>query len=221
MGRLIWILALLLAPLDAMAGPWPRDEGQLFIAAGGNFLLSDGAELPVHYDPTLYAEFGLRPRLTLGTDLYTADKGRIASAFVFVAIDVAPDGAKLRRMTGLGLGYRQNPDGSEEALIRPSLSLGQGLPRGWLAFDGSATWGASDRTWRPKADFTWGRSWTDRLTTTFQIQTGTGFSGDHYAKISPTLVWEVSPVVKLNLGAVQALTGDRGSALKLETWLTF
>ena len=221
MQRITLLLMLLLWPALAAAGPWPRDEGTLFIAAGGNFLLSEGAELPVHYDPTLYAEYGLRPRLTLGADLYTADTGRIASVFVFVAADIAPEDAQLRRMAGVGLGYRRNPDGSEEALIRPSLSVGQGLPNGWLAFDGSATWGLSDRTWRPKGDFTWGRSWTDRLTTTFQIQTGTGFSGDHYAKISPTVVWSLTPAIKVNLGAVQALTGDRGGALKFETWLTF
>ena len=61
----------------AVSGAWMRDKGSLFIAAGGNFWLSDGSQLPVHYDPTLYAEFGLTERLTLGLDLYTADKGQM------------------------------------------------------------------------------------------------------------------------------------------------
>ncbi|RYH02166.1 hypothetical protein EU805_09910 [Salipiger sp. IMCC34102] len=214
-------ILLILAATMLRAGAWPREEGDLFIAAGGNFLLSEGARLPVHYDPTLYAEYGFSPRLTLGTDLHTADAGRIFSTFVFAMTPFGDPEADLRRMAGFGLGYRQNNDGTEEALIRPALSLGQSTGSGWLAFDGTVTYGTEVRTWRPKADFTWGHNWTDRITTTFQIQTGTGFTGDHYAKISPTVIWTVNDRVKLNLGAVQALTGDRGSALKFETWLNF
>ncbi len=56
--RLTLVFSLCFASL-ATAGAWPREKGTLFIAAGGNFLLSDGAQLPVHYDPTVYAEYGL------------------------------------------------------------------------------------------------------------------------------------------------------------------
>lgn len=221
MKALILGVLLSLTATALKAGAWPREEGQLFIAAGGNFLLSEGAELPVYYDPTLYAEYGLRPWLTLGTDLYTADKGRISSTFVFAMTPIGDPERDLRRMAGIGFGYRFNNDGSEEALIRPALSLGQATASGWLAFDGSATYGTTVTKWRPKGDFTWGHHWTDRITTTFQVQTGTGFTGDHYAKISPTVIWTLNDRIKVNLGAVQALTGDRGSALKFETWLTF
>ncbi|WP_157057470.1 hypothetical protein [Loktanella sp. 3ANDIMAR09] len=218
---LIWVSCLMGLQSAAHAGPWPREEGHTFIAAGGNFLLSDGAELPVHYDPTLYVEYGLRPDLTVGLDFYSADKGRIYSAFSFAAIPANSPDADLKSMLSFGIGYRRNADDSEELLTRIGLSLGQSTPNGWLAFDGNITYDAIDQAFRPKADFTWGRSWSDRWTTTLQVQTGQGFSDDHYAKVSPTLIYTINERYRVNLGSVHALTGDRGSALKIETWLQF
>ncbi|MDE0985540.1 MAG: hypothetical protein OSA52_12970 [Yoonia sp.] len=54
-----------------------------------------------------------------------------------------------------------------------------------------------------------------------QLQTGQGFANDYYAKIAPSVTYNLRENIKLHLGAVHALTGDRGSALKFETWLTF
>ena len=221
MRFLLILILLTCAGSTASGGAWPRDKGSLFIAAGGNFLLSEGAELPVYYDPTVYAEYGLSDRITLGLDLYTADKGRIASAFAFAAVPVGALDAKNRAMVSLGYGYRLNADTSTEALMRMGLSLGRGLDNGWLAADISATIGTVDTTWRPKADFNWGRRWSPRWTTTLQLQTGQGFFNDYYAKYSPTVIFDVTDRIKINIGAVKAMTGDGGGALKAETWLTF
>ena len=220
--RILSSLVLLMATAPPVhGGAWPRDKGTLFIAAGGNFLLSEGAELPVYYDPTVYAEYGLTDRVTLGLDLYTADKGRIASAFAFAAVPVGPLDARNRAMVSLGYGYRLNADTSTEALMRLGLSLGRGLETGWLAADLSATIGTVDTTWRPKADLTWGRAWTPHWTTALQLQTGQGFFDDFYAKYSPSVIYTVNDRIKVSIGAVKALTGDGGGALKAETWLTF
>lgn len=221
MRAALFILLILLQPAPLWAGAWAREKGALFIAAGGNFLLSDGAELPVYYDPTVYAEYGLTDRVTLGLDLYMADKGRIASAFGFASVPVGDLTAKTHATVSAGYGYRLNADTSTEALMRLGVSLGRGLDTGWLALDASATFGTRDRTWRPKADFTWGHAFSDRWSGTLQLQTGQGFSNDYYAKISPTIIFAFREDFKINLGAVKALTGDGGGALKLETWLTF
>ncbi len=220
--RSFWIFALLVlfAP-QVQAGAWSREKGTLFIAADGNFLLSEGAELPVYYDPTVYAEYGLSDRVTLGLDLYTANKGRIASAFGFIGVPVGSIETRSRATISLGYGYRLNPDTSTEGLIRLGLSMGRGLDKGWLAADTSATFGTLDATWRPKADFTWGTVWSNRWTATLQLQTGQGFFNDNYAKISPTIIFSIKDSFKINLGAVKALSGDGGGAIKFETWLTF
>ncbi len=213
------LLSLLCSP--ALAGAWAREKGELFIAAGGNFLLSEGAQLPVHYDPTLYAEWGFTDRITLGLDLHTADRGQIGTAFAFATIPIGDLTARNRWSVSLAYGLRATDRQPTETLLRGGFSWGRGLETGWLAVDASATIGTIDTTWRPKMDATWGRNWTDSWTTTLQLQTGQGWTNDFYAKISPTVIWNWKPNAKIALGAVQGLTGDRGAALKLETWLTF
>ncbi len=126
--RLILIFLGLISIANlACAGAWPRDKGQLFIAAGGNFLLSDGAQLPVYYDPTVYAEYGLSERLTVGMYLYTADAGRVGSIFFFASFPIGDLQSQQKFAAILSLGARANTI-TESA--RWSF-LGHG-PRKWL-----------------------------------------------------------------------------------------
>ena len=140
---------------NAYAGAWAREKGELFIAAGGNFLLSSGAQLPVHYDPTLYAEFGATERLTFGLDLHTADKGRIGTVFIFTNFPIGDTEAQDRYSAGFALGARADAYHATETLLRGHVSWGRGIEDGWLAVDASATYGSRDRTFRPKVDATW------------------------------------------------------------------
>ena len=219
--RLVPALALACVASLAQAGAWPREKGELFIAVGGNMWLSDGAQLPVHTDPTLYAEFGLTERLTLGLDLHTADKGQILSGFVFALVPIGDLEARNRYAVSFAYGTRIDARAPTDQLLRGGLHWGRGYDGGWFAIDATATYGINDPTWRPKADLTWGRHWSDSWTTTLQLQTGQGFTGDLYAKISPTVIYNYSDDVKFAVGAVQGLTGDRGSGLKIETWISF
>lgn len=219
--RNLAILLLCLATDMASAGAWARTEGELFIAAGGNFLLSDGARLPVHYDPTLYAEFGASERVTLGLDLHTADAGRIGSAYFFASFPIGDLESDNKFAANFALGMRIDAFSAPETLLRGGISWGRGLETGWLAIDATATYGTNDSTFRPKVDATWGRNWSDKWTTSLQLQTGQGFTNDYYAKIAPSLIYNFNEDIKIHLGAVKGLTGDRGAGLKLETWLTY
>ena len=204
----------------AAAGPWTREEHQLFYATGGNFLLSDGAQLPVNYDPTFYAEYGLNGTVTLGTDYHTADQGRIQAAVIFMGFPLGETNGRDVWSAHIGLGGRVDPLNPVEYLTRGGVSWGRGLDTGWLAVDASATYGNIDQVFRPKADVTWGRRLTDRWTTIMQLQTGEGFEDDQYIKINPAITFRFNDRYTLSLGAVHAFTGDRGSALKLDLWTT-
>ncbi|SEV92363.1 hypothetical protein SAMN04488515_0249 [Cognatiyoonia koreensis] len=233
MFRILVILIALLAGQPALSGAWAREKGEWFIAFGGNFWLSDGSELPVHYDPTLYAEFGLTDRITVGLDSHLADAGRIASDFIFFTVPVGDLEAQNRFAVGVGFGLRRTlhtptnlatADFSylrTEELLRGSVSWGRGYESGWYAVDASATLAVSENKWRPKADLTWGRHWNDHWTTTVQLQTGQGFTDDYYAKISPSVIYHWNDYFSISVGAVQGLTGDKGAGMKLETWITF
>ncbi|MDG1377072.1 MAG: hypothetical protein P8P56_08660 [Yoonia sp.] len=219
--RMLAILILCITASTASAGAWSRTKGELFIAAGGNFLLSEGAQLPVHYDPTLYAEFGASERVTLGLDLHTADAGRIGSVFFFASFPIGDLESHNKFAANLALGARADVNHTPEMLWRGGISWGYALKNGWLSIDATATYGTRDSTFRPKADVTWGHTWSEDWMTTLQLQTGQGFTNDVYAKIAPSLIYSYNDSVKLHLGAVKGLTGDRGAALKFETWLTF
>lgn len=220
--RLISLLiVLVMANGPVFAGAWAREKDELFIAAGGNFLLSDGAQLPVHYDPTLYAEYGLSERLTLGLNLFTADAGRQGALFFFARFPIGDMNAPDKFAVSVSFGARVDANLLPEKALRGGISWGRGLENGWLAIDASATKGTVDTTFRPKLDASWGHKWSDRWTTIAQLQTGQGLTDDYYAKIAPSIIYEITPKINIHLGAVHAFTGDRGSALKFETWLTF
>ncbi len=206
---------------SAVAGAWPREEGQFFISAGGNFLLSDGARLPVHYDPTLYVEYGWDGHITLGADVHTADVGRIIAGFVFVNVPIGDPDADNKFAAQLGLGTRLQMGQPTEYQIRAGASWGRGLTNGWLAADAYTTIGTRDRTLRPKLDLTWGHHWSESWTTSLQLQSGQGSSGDYYVKIVPSVIYSLRPDIQIQVGAVQALTGDKGAGLKVETWFRF
>ncbi len=203
------------------AGAWAREKGQVFIASGGNFLLSDGAQLPVHYDPTVYLEYGLSDLLTIGGDYHTADQGRINTGFVFARFPLGDPTATHKFAASIALGARVDALNPMEKLMKGGLSWGRGLETGWLAVDYSATYGDIDQVFRSKTDFTWGYNLSERWTTTLQLQTGEGFTDDFYAKVSPSILFMVNDRYRISVGAVQALTGDNGSALKLDLWTTF
>jgi len=220
--RLIIICAgLLTFSSGAQAGAWAREKGAVFVSVGGNFWLSDGAQLPVYYDPTLYLEYGATEKLTLGLDIHTADAGRIATAFMFARMPLGDADARHKFAATLSLGARANTLGETESLIRGGLSWGMGLENGWLSVDASATRDANDPTFRAKVDFTYGHHWNDKFTTSLQLQTGQGLTNDSYAKIAPSLIFNLRENIQLSIGAVHALTGDRGTGLKFETWLSF
>ncbi|WP_341366940.1 hypothetical protein [Yoonia sp. BS5-3] len=219
--RFFIVFICLIAAQPAHAGAWAREKGQLFIASGGNLLLSDGAELPVHYDPTLYVEYGLSHLMTVGIDYHTADQGRIDTGFAFARFPLGDTTRRDKVAASFALGARVDEYNPMERLMRGGLSWGRGLDRGWLAVDYTATYGDIDQVFRSKADFTWGHNLTDRWTTTLQLQTGEGFDDDIYAKISPSILFTINDRYRVGVGAVQALTGDRGSALKFDIWTTY
>jgi hypothetical protein len=221
MRWIFFAFCVFLAASQADAGAWTREKGQIFIASGGNFLLSDGAQLPVHYDPTLYAEYGLSPLVTVGIDYHTADQGRIHSGLIFARFPLGDATGRDRFAASLAFGARVDEFNPLENLVSGGLFWGRGLNNGWLAVDYSATYGDIDQVFRSKADFTWGHNLTGRWTTTLQLQSGEGFDEDVYTKINPGIIFRINDNYHVSVGAIQALTGDKGSALKLDVWSTF
>lgn len=210
-----------LSATAALPGAWAREEGESFLAFGGNVLITDSTQRPVHYDPSIYFEYGLTDRITLGFDGYLADKGEAGNLFGFARIPVAPAEWDTRVALSFAAGVVQIPNGTVEPTLRFGVHLGRGLDQGWLALDALYYLAPEAQREQLKLDLTWGHRLTDRWTTILTGELGTGLEGDFYAKISPSIAFDLSEAVTLRGGVTQALTGDRGTGLGVGLWWTF
>lgn len=217
----IGLLWLICAPISAMAGAWTREEGSLFVSFGGNVALFDHATRPVHYDPTVFLEYGLSPRLTIGLDGYTADKGQAGSLFGFARTPVGPTDGPVVVAVAFGLGLTKTPTGPLWETVRIGGHLGQGLAHGWLALDAEATRVLQQPLVQTKMELTWGHQLGNGWTSVLSGQIGTGLEGDFYAKMNPSVTYDLTQGVRLRAGYVRALTGDRGSGLSAQVWVDF
>ncbi len=195
--------------------------GATFLSFGGNVALFDGAVRPVHYDPTLYIEYGLTGRITVGFDGYTSDATEVVNGFVFLRFPVGSTEGRSRLAFSIAGGASEIPGLDIETTGRLGLHWGYGLDGGWLAADATTVLGLSVGEREGKVEVTWGQELTGRWTGLVQMQAGIGFSGDEYAKVTPSVMYALTESTRLRAGFVQALTGDKGSALMLEIWTQF
>ena len=212
---------LLLCAGQAQAGAWAREDGEFFIAIGGNAALFGNAVRPVHYDPTIYVEYGLNDRLTLGFEGFTADVGTSGSLLAFSRLTLGPMDGASRYAISTATGLTMIPTGEIESFGRLGFHWGRGLDTGWLAVDAYATYGAETERLQTKIDSTWGYRFAPDWTSIALVQVGTGLEGDFYAKLSPSIGYSLSETIDLRMGLTHALTGDRGSGLLVETWIRF
>jgi hypothetical protein len=54
-----------------------------------------------------------------------------------------------------------------------------------------------------------------------QVQSGTGYADDPYAKLLPSVIYRANDILRINAGVTQALTGDQGTGLFLAGWVEF
>jgi hypothetical protein len=130
------VLALLLSiacAAPAAAGAWLRDAGTGFTATTAALRWNpDGT---VTQETGFFAEYGLRPRLTLGVDM-SGDNVSGGSGALFAVLPVGRIDGPLRMSVDLGLGGRQAPGG-----IAPFGRIGFAIGTGWAGAGGGGTGG--------------------------------------------------------------------------------
>lgn len=217
------LVALLMASvtLPAGAGPWLREEGTVFLSFGQNLALSSGARLPVHYDPFVYAEWGVSERLTLSFNLFTGDAGNelAAETFVVAPLDLPPRFGVAS--VSLGFAGQKVGDDDPHMLMGGGVAWGKGFDHGWIAVE-TRVLGRMDR-WdlQGKFDVTWGHHFSDDWSGMVQLFAGHGHANDTYAKLGTTAIWRATDRVRVTMGITQGLTGDKGTGLTLGGWVEF
>lgn len=231
MIRAIILLIIVALPTTAQAGAWLREKGTAFLSWSNT--ISARSDSRYATDTSLYAEYGLTPRLTVGFDGYLGAPGKASEALLFMRFPLGRQDRPARMALTFGVGAKSipNPWGTttEQALVKAGFSWGRGLKRGWLAFDASVTGVTHSSIFVPQqagtnfsADFTFGQKPSDKIMLIWQLQTGKTTNGPAYAKFTPSLVWSFgSGKNSVEIGLVHGLTGDKTQSLKLGFWKNF
>ena len=217
--RWFLVLAVCLLPAVAQAGAWARDKGSLYLSVTGYASDSGQAE------GSIYAEYGLTERLTLGAKVF-GGPDTSTEALVFLTTAFRRD-KRIKLAFSTGVGAEQPADGGDIlGLGQLGLHAGMGLPRGWLALDVYATLTAdlANTTELPdpdyKADLTFGHRLSDRWSLIAQLQGGKDAGGEAYLKAAPSVGLSVGRA-DLQLGVVWGVTNDDSRKIALGTSLRF
>jgi hypothetical protein len=135
LAQAILLVALLAAPA-ARAGAWMRDEGTGFLAVFATFGRTAAG---LSHDTGFYAEYGARPRLTLGVDVNTRSD-LAGHALGFLRVPLTGSGRRTQIALDLGIGAHLDSGGSDwNPMARATLALGRsfasGLGDGWFGVD--------------------------------------------------------------------------------------
>ena len=198
----------------AWPGAWPQEDGGVFVALGGDVF--SGADRAT----TLYLEYGLTDRITLGLDGYLTG-AREGAAFGFARIPLAWPDRLGKLAAGFGIGALLRADDMVVPAARASLHWGRGLDNGWLAVDAEIATALGADMRPAKVDATWGTRFRGDWSAILLFTAGTDPEGQSYATLSPSLAWEGSEQLTLRLGVAQRLTGRRDTGVSAQLWLDF
>lgn len=212
------LILLLLLPSLAMAGPWPREKGQVFLAFSSSVTAQPTG--PSSYY-SLYFEYGATDTLTIGVDAGMDHLGHGAQ-FVFARKPIIATDRPWRYAASLGLGQVHN--GSRDTAVLGGLSLGRGfeskLGGGWFVVDAQTQFRDSGLA-ALKADITLGLRPRPKIKTMMQLQTGAYPGLDPYLRVAPSVVFATGKHAHIELGANLGVLGGKDVAAKIGSWIEF
>ncbi len=218
--RCLFTIAFCLCASFVQAGAWPREKGSSFFSMSVRLGWPQDVTHWISNDPTdqyrtAYFEYGLTDKVTLGFDLGNSVSGDgKAIGFVQFPLRNQDTGPKVALQFGLG-------QISGDRVVRPGLSIGWGLKKGWIGIESFMEMRADTGVSDYKVDFTWGRNLAKDRKLIMQLQTGIQHGDPAFARIAPSVVFPVHKRIKLETGATYGLTGDSSMGLKLGFWTEF
>jgi len=182
------LLIALLVSRPVFAGAWLQEDGHAFLAY--SVVYTEDNRL----DGSLYAEYGLRPRLTLGlkvdVDMTNGQMGD-GTAFVFARKPIGTGKRKFKLAYDFGLGSTFG--GDMRPLLRTGLSYGRGFQLrdrdGWIGIDSAVEWAINDGSDTYKIDGTIGLALNDHFKV--MVQCFVSLTGnDMTTTLAPSLIWQ-------------------------------
>lgn len=208
------LILLCLMTGEALAGAWPREKGHGFLSFSTEFAPDDDS-----FFTAAYAEYGITNRLTAGLDLGFNDD-ELYKAVLFGRLPLSDPAADWKVAFELGVGLSE-----DEAVLRPGLSLGRGLSMadrsGWISIESLATYEIEQDDVEFSADITLGLNMTDALKLLVQLQSGDRPMDPDYVNLAPSVVFEATPGLHLEMGMKTGLKDWGDYAVKLGLWHEF
>jgi hypothetical protein len=219
----------------ADAGAWPRERGEAFLSfgqqasTGATTLL--GAVADIRSWSSVYAEYGLSERLTVGLDagLGQGQDQRVEAVLAFARLPVWSPGAH-RVAADLGVGTIAITDEERQTRLRLGLAWGRGIGEGtrrwtraggWLGIDASAELRQPAGEVALKADFTAGLKPGERWMMIAQVQTGHYPDTGGIVRLAPSVVRRISEQSQLQLGMTAELVGEPALGMSGAIWFSF
>lgn len=217
MLRLVLLLMFCLSAQTSWAGAWLREHGAGFLALSVLQADTGGTDLAA------YAEYGLRPKLTIGVKLDTQMvQGQFSdgAAFVFLKRPI-PTGERAFKLS-YHVGVGSTLGGDAQPQLMTGLSYGRGFVvwnrDGWVALDASMHISPDGRDDATKLDATVGLTLTNEVRMMMQVffsETAT----DDSITLAPSLIWRPRrdrPSLQIGLEAKEDTV-----ALRLGLWSEF
>lgn len=224
MRRFVPGLILSLCAAAAQAGPWPRETGAVFLAAGGSYRF-DLATAATTSETTIYAEYGAGPRLTLGFDGMQAAGGG-GQALVFARMPLGAADRRLKLAVGVGLGGMRlagAPDWSGLARVSVAVGAGHDIGRGgWWTVTAAVESDGTGQGALGKLDATFGLGVTETLQAVVQLETSGRSATGAQVTVVPGVIWRLGPQTRLHGGVeLRADRTSRAAGLRLGLWRDF
>ncbi|MBM7069352.1 hypothetical protein [Actibacterium sp. 188UL27-1] len=209
----VLVLLFWLCPAVALAGAWPQEHGAFFVSGEATL---DGDQ----QTGALYAEYGVRPKLTFGADAWIdVDALHLlryrGAGRIFVRFPLSKPDAMNKFAAELSLGADVQ-DLDITPLYRAGLAWGRGLPKGWAQLEGSVEWLDGDTTTRLEG--TYGRNLGQRWKAIGQLRLDHGL--DVETEVEASLVWQAHPNLALKAGVAQRFGDTSQTKIVLGTWIS-
>ncbi|UXX84059.1 hypothetical protein [Roseovarius pelagicus] len=212
------LILLLLLSAQAKAGPWLRDTGAGYLSYA--LTLEDVASTGAADGyGSVYAEYGVRPKLTLGLDIGSDEQGAYKT-FAFAILPLARQSRRTKITGEIGLG---TIDGT--AVARPGIAVGRSfefLDRfGWVSIETRAEIGVDQGDIGISTDLTLGYNPGPRSKWMVQLQQGGPMADPDYLRIVPSVVIETKPGRHYEFGVAAGIKNTATFGVKLGVWQNF
>ncbi|MBL3596845.1 hypothetical protein JMM63_14935 [Rhodovulum sulfidophilum] len=216
--------AALGAAPPAMAGAWLQEKGSGLLAFSHEANRDRTWDSRWGYN-SLYVEYGMTPKLTLGLDAGQGDDADDWKAIAFLRFATELGWMPGQLATEFGAGAAGAPGGLTEPVIRTGLSWGTGFTTpdgtGWINLDARTDTRPQSALVDYKLDITLGVMPNPRTQLTLELWGEDSATEARRVKLSPAVSRRIGKGTWLRLGGIFGIHNDRSIGLVIGSRIEF